>query len=159
MASIFNEDFKEYINLLNKHEVEYMLVGGMAVNLYGYRRATGDMDLFVNPTESNHEKLKRVHFEFGMLMGEMEELENFLSNSEFDVFTFGVSPVQIDIMTACKGLRFAEAYPKSKRVPFENIIINLISNSDLLKAKEASNRKRDQADIEELNKIERKKKD
>jgi len=51
MADIFNNDFLEYIDLLNKHNVEYLLVGGMAVNLHGYRRATGDMDIFVNPTK------------------------------------------------------------------------------------------------------------
>ncbi len=83
--NIFNPDFTDYIELLNKHQVEYMLVGGMAVNVHGYRRSTGDMDLFVNPTEANHIKLKMVHFEFGMFMGEMELLSNFLDTKKYDV--------------------------------------------------------------------------
>jgi len=58
MPDIFNQDFLEYIELLNKHNVEYVLVGGIAVNIYGYRRSTGDMDLFVNPTKENHLKLR-----------------------------------------------------------------------------------------------------
>lgn len=57
MGNIFNPDFLEYLDLLNQFEVEYVLVGGMAVNLHGYQRSTGDMDLFVSPTTQNHNKL------------------------------------------------------------------------------------------------------
>ncbi len=96
MSDIFNKDFLEYIQLLNNHEVEYILLGGMAVNLHGYRRASGDMDIFVNPTKENHKKLFEVHREFGMFMGEMESLSNFLDTKKYDVYTFGVSPIQID---------------------------------------------------------------
>ena len=86
------------------------MVGGIAVNIHGYRRSTGDMDLFVNPTKENHLKLKLAHNEFGMMMGEMEKSENFTDTVKFDVYTFGVSPVQIDVMTACKGITFDEAF-------------------------------------------------
>lgn len=153
MPSIFSPDFQEYIELFNKYDVEYMLVGGMAVNLYGYRRATGDMDLFVNPTLNNHIKIKKVHTEFGMFMGDMESPDDFINNRQFDVFTFGVSPVQIDIMTHCKGIEFETAYAQSRWVVTDGVKIRLIHGKDLLKAKEASNRKRDQADIEELKRI------
>ena len=57
----------------------------MAVNIHGYRRSTGDMDLFVNSNEVNHKKLKKVHLEFGMHMGEMEFLENFVNTDKYDV--------------------------------------------------------------------------
>ncbi len=100
--------------------MEYILVGGMAVNLHGYRRATGDMDIFVNPTQENHHKLFKVHREFGMLMGKMESLSNFLDTKKYDVYTFGVSPVQIDLMTACKGIKFSEAYISAVKYKTEN---------------------------------------
>ncbi len=45
---IFNEDFQDFIELLNKYDVEYMLVGGYAVIIRGYSRSTGDMDIWVN---------------------------------------------------------------------------------------------------------------
>ncbi|MBK9110004.1 MAG: hypothetical protein IPM92_16975 [Saprospiraceae bacterium] len=48
----------------------------MAVNVCGYRRSTGDMDLWIEPTEENHTRLTKVHQEYGMYMGEMEDLEN-----------------------------------------------------------------------------------
>lgn len=155
--NIFNDDFIDYIKLLNRHEVEYMLVGGMAVNFYGYRRSTGDMDLFVNPTEENHIKLRRVHAEFGMHMGEMEILSNFLDTSKFDVYTFGVSPVQIDIMTKCKGIDFNEAYKSVVAIKIDtDFEIKLIHYEQLIAAKQASGRTRDKADIEQLEQVKKK---
>jgi predicted nucleotidyltransferase len=156
--NIFNDDFIDYIKLLNKHEVEYMLVGGMAVNFYGYRRSTGDMDLFVNPTEENHTKLRRVHAEFGMHMGEMEILSSFLDTSTFDVYTFGVAPVQIDIMTKCKGIDFNEAYKSVVTINMDaGFEIKLIHYEQLIAAKQASGRTRDKADIEQLELVKKKK--
>ena len=154
MGNIFNPDFTEYIGLLNKHNVEYMLVGGMAVNIHGYRRSTGDMDLFVNPTSDNHLRIQRVHQDFGMFMGEMESLKNFLDLAKYDVYTFGVSPVQIDIMTACKGVDFDSAFTNSSIVNIDDgLEIRVIHFDQLIEAKVASNRTRDKADIEELKRI------
>lgn len=131
-----------------------MLVGGIAVNFYGYRRSTGDMDLFVNPTEKNHAKLKRVHAEFGMHIGEMEHLSNFLDTSNYDVYTFGISPVQIVIMTSCKGVDFDTAYTSVMTANIDpDFQIKVIHLDQLIIAKEASGRTRDKADIEELSKI------
>ncbi|MEQ8927814.1 MAG: nucleotidyltransferase [Fulvivirga sp.] len=152
--SIFNNDFKEYILLLNKHGVEYVLVGGMAVNIHGYRRSTGDMDIFVNPTKSNHLLLRRVHADFGMHMGDMENIDNFLDTKKFDVFTYGVAPVQIDVLTACKGITFDEAYQNAIKFKLEkNLECKVISYRELIVAKKAAGRFRDKADIEELQRI------
>lgn len=60
MANIFNDDFRDFIDALNKNEVEYLLVGGYAVILNGYRRTTGDMDVWINLTPANHKKLIRA---------------------------------------------------------------------------------------------------
>lgn len=53
MRHLFNKDFLEYLKFLNVHSVQYVLVGGMAVNIHGYRRSTGDMDLFVKKSTHN----------------------------------------------------------------------------------------------------------
>lgn len=160
MTHLFNKDFLDYLKLLNVHSVQYVLVGGMAVNIHGYRRSTGDMDLFVNPTEENHLRLRKVHQDFGMHMGEMESLENFLNTSKYDVFTFGISPIQIDLMTACKGITFNQAYANSIRLEVANALkVSVVDYRELITAKKASNRLRDQADVEELEKIRKKKKD
>ena len=60
-----SKDFADFITLLNQHDVEYMIVGGYAVGLHGLPRYTGDLDVWVNKSDENVEKVKRVIFEFG----------------------------------------------------------------------------------------------
>lgn len=159
MGNIFNPDFLEYLQLLNQLEVEYVLVGGMAVNLHGYQRSTGDMDLFVNPTNENHNKLKKVHFEYGMPMGEMISVDNFLNTKVYDVFTFGGGFYKIEILTVCKGLNFEETLKNSMITKIEDVEITYANYNSLVKAKKASGRAKDLNDIEELEKIKKSKSD
>ena len=51
------QDFKEMLELLNSNEVEYVIVGGYAVAFHGNPRFTGDIDIYVNPTQVNAEKV------------------------------------------------------------------------------------------------------
>jgi len=158
MIDFFNNDFLEYIDLLNKHGVEYVLVGGMAVNLHGYRRSTGDMDVFVNPTKANHVKLRKVHADFGMHMGEMELVDDFMDTKKYDVFTFGISPIQIDLMTACKGITFDEAFANAIKFSLDkNIKVSVLDYRELVITKKVAGRNRDKADIEELEKVKKNK--
>ena len=113
MGNIIEEDFREFIEALNKHNVEYILVGGFSVILYGYSRTTGDLDLWMNKSKENYERLFKAFNEFGMQIFDMTE-ENFLNHPVWDVFSFGRSPVAIDIMTAVKGLDFKDVHRKSK---------------------------------------------
>lgn len=64
MGTIFNEDFRDFIQAMNNHDVEYILVGGYAVILHGYRRVTGDMDIWVKRSKENYAKLVRAFAEF-----------------------------------------------------------------------------------------------
>jgi len=149
MGNIFNQDFQDFIIALNKYEVEYLLVGGYAVILRGYNRTTGDMDFWVNKTLENYQKLSKAFYSFGLNISDMTE-QNFLSNEDFNVFTYGRPPVSIDIMTAVKGLVFEEAFSNKDIYEFEGLTISLISRSDLLIAKKAANRSKDLNDIEHL---------
>jgi hypothetical protein len=149
MGNIFNQDFQDFIQSLNKFEVEYILVGGYAVILRGYSRTTGDMDIWVNKTEENYKKLFKAFSFFGLSISDMTK-ENFLQNKDFDVFSYGRPPVSIDIMTALKGLIFEQAFENKEIYDFEGFPINLISKQDLIVAKKASNRFKDINDIEHL---------
>jgi len=150
MADLFNEHFRDFIQALNNQNVEYILVGGMAVILHGYVRGTGDMDIWVNRTKRNYILLKKSFYEFGMPVFDMIE-EKFLSD-EFDVWSFGVSPVKIEIMTAVKGLRFDETFQKAQFYDDNGLQIRFIHINDLIKAKQASGRYKDLDDIEQLTK-------
>ena len=61
MLDIFNPDFIDFLELLNKNEVEYLLVGGYAVILHGYIRSTGDMDLWVKKSKDNYLRREPGH--------------------------------------------------------------------------------------------------
>lgn len=150
MPNIFNEDFRDFINALNKHQVEYLLVGGYAVILNGYRRTTGDMDIWVKVTPENHRKLLNAYLSFGLPTIDISE-ENFLNNNEIEVFTYGIPPVSIDIMKIVKGCNFEEAYSLSNIFNEEGLLIRFIHINTLIQAKKAAGRYKDLDDIEKLN--------
>ena len=79
MPNIFNRDFQDFINCLNIYEVEYLLVGGYSVILYGYNRTTGYLDIWVNQTEDNYHQLVLAFSCFQMRVFEIT-LEIFLTN-------------------------------------------------------------------------------
>ncbi|PTX12553.1 hypothetical protein C8N37_102247 [Sphingobacterium faecium] len=149
MGNIFNEDFRDFLTALNKHEVRYILVGGFAVILHGYSRTTGDMDIWVERSETNYSKLKNAFLDFGMPVFDMTK-ENFLSHPIWDVFTFGVPPVAIDIMVKVKGLDFKENYDSSILFEDDELKIRTLHKSQLIAAKRESNRPKDMDDIENL---------
>jgi len=87
--------------------------------------------------------------DFGLSLTAISETQ-FLNTNQLDVFTFGLPPVCIDIMTLVKGLEFNEVYSRIEQRTFEQIGIKLIHLSDLIKAKKASGRFKDLDDIENL---------
>lgn len=146
----FYQDFLEFFQALNTEKVDYVLVGGYAVILHGYPRTTGDLDIWVRPDEENYKKLQHAFQRFGMPVFDMT-LDNFLDTDEFDVFTFGVPPVSIDIMTRVKGLTFEKAFTKAEMIVIDDqLSIRLIHLDDLLVAKRASGRNKDFNDIRHL---------
>lgn len=150
MGDIFNVDYQEFIQYLNHAAVEYILVGGYATIIHGYNRTTGDLDIWVHQTEQNYHRLESAFKQFQMPVFDMT-LDKFLHDSSIDVFSFGRPPVSIDIITQLKGLEFGQAWPKIEEKVIEgNIKVKVISRKDLISAKKASNRPKDQDDIEHL---------
>lgn len=149
MGNIFNEDFRDFLLALRQNDVRYVLVGGYSVILHGYSRTTGDLDIWVEKTRENYAQLVLAFHDFGMPTFDMTA-ENFLNRPEFDVFTFGRSPVAIDIITKLKGVNFAEAYAQATDAEVEGITVRLIHYQHLLQAKRAAGRPRDQNDLDNL---------
>ncbi len=152
MGNVFDQDFREFIKCLNDNNVDYLLVGGYAVIIHGYRRTTGDMDIWVDNTKENYKKLVKTFFEFGLPLLDMSE-ENFLNTSMFDVFSYGRSPVTIDILTLVKGCNFPEAKESSEIYMDDDLSIKVIDRNTLRRAKIASGRYRDLDDLEQLSLI------
>ncbi len=148
-GNIFNEDFREFLAALNGQQVRYILVGGFSVILHGYSRTTGDMDIWVDRTSQNYQRLKKAFIQFGMPVFDMTE-ENFLFHSNWDVFTFGVPPVAIDIMVSVKGLDFDESFNSAVFFEDDDLEIRTIHKEALIRAKQHAGRAKDLDDLENL---------
>lgn len=149
MSNIFNPDFQDFLKAFNNNDVDYILLGGYAVILHGYSRTTGDMDLFVRRTKKNYQKIVAAFREFGMPVFDMTE-DNFFNNENVDVFSFGVPPVSIDIMTSAKGLNFDKAFKKATLHQIDDLEIRVVHLSDLIRQKKLVNRPKDINDIQHL---------
>jgi hypothetical protein len=149
MGNIFNDDFRDFLSALNQQEVRYLLVGGFAVILHGYSRTTGDMDIWVERTPENYLRIKQAFLQFGMPVFDMTE-NNFLSHPNWDVFTFGIPPVAIDLMVKVKGLDFETCFFNSQLFEGDDLKIRTISLNDLLQAKKMAGRAKDINDLENL---------
>jgi hypothetical protein len=149
MGNIFNDDFRDFLKSLNNNKVNYILVGGYSVILHGYSRTTGDMDIWVERTNENYIKISKAFSDFGMPLFDMS-IENFLNHPNWDVFTFGKPPAAIDIMVNIKGLDFSIAFTNAVFFSDEDLSIRTINKDDLIKAKMAANRYKDQNDLENL---------
>lgn len=149
MADIFNPDFKDFVNSLNNANVRYILIGGYSVIIHGYSRTTGDLDLWVEPTEENYSRLQRAFQIFGLPTYAIAK-ERFLDTDKYDVYTFGKPPSCIEILTKVKGLEFEETYAAAFDYEDGDFRIRVIHFNHLIQAKEAAGRNQDLNDIEKL---------
>jgi hypothetical protein len=140
-------DFKEFLKLLNSHQVEYLLVGGYAVAYHGYPRATADMDVWVAAHPHNAERLVAALKEFGF---DLSELSPALFLKEGQIIRMGVPPVRIDIATSVSGVLFARCYAARIVDLLEDVRVNLINLEDLKANKRAAGRYKDLDDLENL---------
>jgi hypothetical protein len=149
MGNIFYPDFRDFIKALNNNQVRYLLVGGYAVIFYGHARTTGDMDIWVDCTKENYQKLKCAFHEFHMPLFDMTE-DKFLQMDKFDVFRFGRKPVAIDVMTKMADLKFNECYKNAKFFNDDEILLPVVHVNDLISAKKVANRNKDIDDLKFL---------
>ena len=141
------QEYLSLIRLLNEENVEYVVLGGHAVIAHGYLRTTGDIDIFVSPSEQNARNIVKALERLGYTNGEFEESDftlvpNYLSFSRYDGW--------IDIMTFTLGVTFDECYQNRVVLNVQNTLVNFIGLSDLLRNKKAVARPQDLRDLENL---------
>jgi len=143
------QDFKEFIELLNKHGVEYLIVGGYALGYHSRPKFTQDIDFWVGRDESNAQKVMNVldDFGFGQLDIRVEDL-----TSENKIIQLGNAPLRIDIIMSVTGLEFQSAFKNRVHAQYMGVTANFISLPDLITNKKSTGR---QKDVEDLNWIER----
>lgn len=137
------QDFKEFIELLNLHNVKYLVTGGYAVCYHGYPRMTGDIDFFVERSRENATKLEPVLNAFGF--GELGLTANDFLEPD-TIVQLGFPPIRINIITSISEVTFDEAW--EDRIPDEidGLPLQLIGKKALIANKKASGRPKDLAD-------------
>lgn len=146
-SDVFSDDMKDLIRLFQKHAVAYCIVGGFAVNYYGYIRTTQDIDFLIFPSKSNAEKVMHALRDFGFAKAGIPK--EFFETAGSAVH-LGVEPNRIDLLTHLIGISNETIFSNFQQVELDNIAVNIISYDDLILAKKSSKRLRDQADAEEL---------
>jgi hypothetical protein len=142
-----HNDFRELLELFNKHGVEYLIVGGYALAFHGAPRVTGDIDLFVRPVEENALRILDALNDFGF--GSLN-----LSKEDFArpgmVVQLGVPPVRVDIITGLSGVSWEQADQNKVPGRYAETHVFFISQADFIANKRATGRAKDAADIEAL---------
>lgn len=144
---MLSKDFKEFIELLNKHKVRYLVVGGYAVAFHGHPRYTKDLDVWVERSPENADKVLEALEEFGFGALGLKTAD-FLENDQ--IIQLGYPPNRIDILTALKKVKFEDCYRARIDVEIQGLRINFIDLENLKQNKRATGRPQDLADVENL---------
>ncbi|HER08796.1 MAG TPA: hypothetical protein ENO20_07775 [Bacteroides sp.] len=141
------KDFKEFLALLNAHEVDFMIVGGYALAYHGAPRYTGDIDVFIKPDSKNTQRIIKVLEEFGFSSLELS-IEDF--QKEDSVVQLGLPPVRIDIITSISGVTWEQADASKEPGKYGEVPVFYIGKKHYVANKRAIGRAKDIADIEAL---------
>lgn len=148
-----DEEFLNVFNLLNKHKVDHILIGGFAVNFHGLSRFTADLDIWIRDTKDNRSRLSQAFNEiYGYEIPGVETMQ----------FVAGWSTISLpngfplDILVNMKGLEeftYDECLEAATDFDVEGTIFKVLHYNHLLANKKAAGRPKDLLDIEELKKI------
>ena len=140
-------DFREFLTLLNANRVEYLLVGGYAVGLHGYPRATIDLDVWIQASDENAAHVLSALRAFGF---DVPSLEPRLFVDPRSIVRFGVPPFRIEVMTSIDGVEFEPCRSRAVEFDLDGVSVPVISLADLKVNKRAAGRHKDLADLENL---------
>ncbi len=140
-------DFKEFLKLCLKHEVRFMMIGGLAVIHHGHPRLTLDMDLWVERGLENGERIIQVLKDFGFADPGVGP-EDFAKEKQ--ILRMGWKPTVIELFNSIPGVDFTDCYPRRVFVKMGRMQVPFIGLEDLKVNKRASGRLKDLQDLEEL---------
>lgn len=149
----FNEEFLRLIDTFQKFNVKYIVVGGFAVNHYGYRRTTGDCDIYLEDSIVNRQNL--IDSLDAMDYGRFDELLRVPIIAGYCEIMMD-NGMYADLMTEMKGLdksKFNDYYELATLDVIQDIPVRFLHYNHLIENKKATGRNKDLLDIEELEKI------
>jgi hypothetical protein len=142
-----NQDFLDLLRAFIEGDVRFLVVGAYALGVHGRPRATGDLDVWVDPTPDNGVRILHALETFGAPLQQV-------TADDFSrpgiVFQMGLPPFRIDVLTQLSGLTFAEAWPDRIQAPFGALTVDVIGREAFIRNKRATGRAKDLGDIEAL---------
>ncbi len=140
-----NPDFVDLLRAFVAADVRFLIVGAYALALHGRPRATGDLDVWVEPIPANAAKVMQALASFGAPLSDVS-VDDFSQPGV--TYQIGVAPGRIDILTELTGITFAEAWPDRLRRHFGDIEVDFIGRDAFIRNKRATGRPKDLGDIE-----------
>lgn len=142
-----SQDFKELLNILGKHDVRYLVIGGYAVMLYSEPRWTKDLDIWIALDATNARAVFAALREFGAPLSGLAE-EDFAAPGHF--YQMGNPPLRLDVMMDIPGGDFESAWTRRNTIDLGGTAIHFIGREDLIAVKLASGREQDLKDVAAL---------
>ncbi len=141
------DDFRDLLRAFVDREVRFLIVGAYALALLGRPRATGDLDVWIDPTRANARRAYAALRSFGAPLTELAIAD---LHTPGTVFQIGVAPLRIDILTQISGVAFAPAFARATPARLDDVPVRVLSRQDFIDNKRASGRLKDRADIARL---------
>ena len=147
MNTEYYQDWRAWLELLTEHRVRYALIGGLAMAEHGHPRYTKDMDLLIQNTPENAERVMRAMRDFGF--GEIGITARDFTQPDV-VIQLGYEPVRIDLITSIPGVDWEEVEAGLLERELAGVRVPVIGRRELVKAKRATGRPEDMADLHRL---------
>ena len=144
-----NDDFVDMLRCLGEAGVDFVIVGAHAMAVHGIPRATGDIDLFVRPTEANARALMQALAAFGAPIA-AHGVQQADFTTPGTVYQIGLPPRRVDILTQISGVTFDEAWATRVTVETDGGEVSFLGRQALLKNKRAADRDKDRVDVKLL---------
>lgn len=142
-----NQDFRDLLRAFCDAEVRFLVVGAYAVAAHAEPRATGDLDLWIEPSPENAARAYTALRSFGAPLHDLAESDLAAPGT---VFQIGLPPRRIDILTSITGVEFADAWPGRVEVRYGDVPCRVIGRESLIENERRLGRARDLADLELL---------
>jgi hypothetical protein len=141
------KDLREFIESLNSHHVEYLIVGAFALAFHGVPRSTGDIDILVRRSAENAARVEAVLVDFSFASLGLTAAD-FIDADQ--VIQLGHPPNRVDLLTSITGVEFEEAWAERVAANLHGVSVHFISRQCLIRNKQATGRTQDLADLEAL---------
>ncbi len=148
------KDYEEILKLFNRHKVKYCIIGAFAVAFYAKPRYTKDIDILIDSSPENAERIIKSLTEFGF--EDLDLSENDLCQ-EGNIIQLGYEPLRVDIVTSLSGSSFDQVWKNKVGADYGREKVFFIGLDELIQAKKQSSRPQDKVDLDLLIKVKERK--